>query len=199
MDMSLTNAFRNHLAECLAGHDCSEPVVTHDLQVDEWRAAAVLVALIPREDGFNVLLTRRSEHLRQHAGQISFPGGRVEDDDPSPEAAALREAEEEVGLAPERVELIGPMAPYQTGTGFIIYPFVAVVEDPGELRPDPCEVAEIFEVPLDFFLDPGNHRPHEMDYRGRRYRLHAMPYKHYYIWGATAAILRQLYTILKNP
>lgn len=199
MDISLTQAFRNRLAECLAGHDCSEPVALCDLQlVSEWRAAAVLLALIPREDGLNVLLTRRSEHLRSHAGQISFPGGRIEDSDHSPEAAALREAEEEVGLDPDRVELIGAMAPYQTSTGFIIHSFVGLVEDPGELRPCPHEVAEIFEVPLDFLMDPDNHRPYMLDHGGKRYRLHAMPYKDYNIWGATAAILRQLYTILQT-
>ncbi|MEX0732030.1 MAG: CoA pyrophosphatase [Aquisalimonadaceae bacterium] len=188
----------NHLVQCLAGHDCSEPVVQLDLEVDQWRAAAVLIALIPRREGYSVLLTRRSEHLREHAGQISFPGGRIDDGDVSAQAAALREAQEEVGLDPERVELVGAMAPYQTITGFIIYPFVGVVEDPGELRPEPGEVAEIFEVPLDFLMNPVNHRPHIVDRGGRQYRLHAMPYKDYYIWGVTAAILRQLYVILKN-
>lgn len=199
MDISLTQAFRNQLAECLAGYDCSVPVALCDLQhVSEWRSAAVLLALIPREEGFHVLLTRRSANLRSHAGQISFPGGRIEDFDASPSAAALREAEEEVGLSPWRVELLGSMAPFQTATGFIIHPFVGLVEEPGELRPDPNEVDEIFEVPLDFLMNPDNHRPYMLDHGGCRYRLHAMPYKEYNIWGATAAILRQLYTILHN-
>ncbi len=160
--------------------------------------AAVLVALIEREQGFNVLLTRRTEHLRDHAGQISFPGGRIEPHDPSPAAAALREAEEEVGLAAARVELIGRLPSYERRTGYLVHPVVGLVRPPVRLSPDPYEVAEIFEVPLAFFLDPGNHRWHYVEYEGRRHRLCAMPYKDYFIWGATAAILRELYRTLSG-
>ncbi len=160
------------------------------------KPAAVLVPLVERPDGFHVLLTRRTETLRSHAGQISFPGGRIESTDASVEAAALREAQEEIGLSPDRVEILGRLGRYTTGTGYLVYPVVAVVAPPLSLRPDPAEVAEIFEVPLSFLLDPRNHRPHRMEYQGRVYNLVAMPYGDYYIWGATAAMLRNLYLAL---
>jgi len=160
------------------------------------KPAAVLVPLVERPDGFHVLLTRRTETLRSHAGQISFPGGRIESTDASVEAAALREAQEEIGLSPDRVEILGRLGRYTTGTGYLVYPVVAVVDPPLSLRPDPAEVAEIFEVPLSFLLDPRNHRPHRMEYQGRVYNLVAMPYGDYYIWGATAAMLRNLYLAL---
>jgi len=158
--------------------------------------AAVLVPLVPRERGFTVLLTRRNEHLRDHAGQISFPGGRIEPDDPSPEAAALREAEEEVGLRPGEVEVIGRLGRYRTGTGFLVHPVVGIVDPVAKVRAEPAEVAEVFEVPLEFFLDSDNHRPHVIQHDGRRHRYYAMPYREYYIWGATAGILHGLYKIL---
>lgn len=167
-----------------------------EFAVDELIPAAVLVPLIERPDGFHVLLTRRTETLKDHAGQISFPGGRIEPDDASVEAAALREAQEEIALAPERVEILGRLGRYRTGTGFLVYPVVGVLEPPLTLRPDPSEVAEIFEVPLSFFLDPANHRPHVMRHQDREYRLHAMPYGDYYIWGATAGMLLSLYQAL---
>ena len=160
--------------------------------------AAVLVPLIARANGLNVVLTRRSDQLTKHAGQISFPGGRIDLSDPSPVHAALREAHEEVGLESERVRILGAMPRYPTATGFMIHPFVGYIRDSGILVPQPSEVAEIFEVPLAFFLDPANHRPHHIEYQGEQYRLHAMPYGDYYIWGATAAILRELYTRLRS-
>ncbi|WP_435101193.1 CoA pyrophosphatase [Arhodomonas sp. AD133] len=160
--------------------------------------AAVLVPLVERESGLNVVLTRRTAHLRAHAGQISFPGGRIEAHDESSLAAALREAEEEVGLVPEAVELVGRLPVYPTGTGFRIDPWVGIIAPSVTLVPDPGEVAEIFEVPLAFVLDPANHRPHSLDRGGRRYRLCAIPYGDYYIWGATAAILRDLYRLLAD-
>ncbi|HKJ94134.1 MAG TPA: CoA pyrophosphatase [Gammaproteobacteria bacterium] len=160
------------------------------------RPAAVLVPLIERSGGINVVLTRRTEHLRDHAGQISFPGGSIEEHDASPAAAALREAEEEIGVPPRAVDLVGELPTYATGTGFLVYPAIGFLDSAVVFRPDPEEVAEIFEVPLDFFLDPGNHRPHDIVHRGRRYRLCAMPYGDYYIWGATAGMLRQLYRLL---
>ena len=166
------------------------------LPLDAGVPAAVLVPLVERDDGFHVLLTRRTEHLRDHAGQISFPGGRIEPEDASVEAAALREAEEEIGLAADAVEISGRVGCYRTGTGCLVHPVVGLLTPPLTLRPDPFEVAEIFEVPLSHFLDPENHRPHVMEHGGRRYQLYAMPYGDYYIWGATAGMLRSLYLVV---
>lgn len=164
----------------------------------ELKPAAVLIPLIERRQGFNILLTRRTETLRAHPGQISFPGGRIEPEDASVEAAALRESQEEIGLPPERVDIIGRLGSWRTGTGFIIYPVVGVVEVPVRLRPDPCEVAEIFELPLSFLLDPANHKPHVYERGGRRHELIALPYGNYFIWGATAAMLHGLYHALAD-
>lgn len=157
------------------------------------RDAAVLVPLVERRGALQVILTRRSEALTKHAGQISFPGGRVDPGDTSPMAAALRESHEEIGLLSSGVDILGSLPRYPTITGFMIHPFVGHVRNPGRLCAQPSEVAEIFEVPLAFFLDPANHQPHHVDLDGETYRLHAMPYGDYYIWGATAAILRELY------
>ena len=166
--------------------------------IDTLTPAAVLVPLVARAGGFNVLLTRRADQLRDHAGQISFPGGRIDPGDRTPEDAALREAEEEIGLPRSRVELIGRLGRYATGTGYLVYPVVGMIEKPVRLTPQPTEVAEIFEVPLAFFLDPANHRPHVFEHRGRSYRLVAMPYGDYFIWGATAQMLRGLYQVLRG-
>lgn len=151
--------------------------------------AAVLVGVVPRPTGLAVLLTQRTDHLRDHAGQISFPGGRVEPDDASLPAAALREAEEEIGLPPARVDVLGTLRPYRTVTGFRIHPIVGWVEPPLTLAPDAFEVAEVFEVPLDFVLDPTNH--HRQCYRrGATTRFYyVLPYQERFIWGATAGIL----------
>jgi 8-oxo-dGTP pyrophosphatase MutT (NUDIX family) len=160
------------------------------------RPAAVLVPVVARDPdspaGPTVLLTRRAAHLRDHSGQVSFPGGRVHADDPSPEATALREAREEIGLDPARVEVLGRMAEYRTRTGFRITPVVAVVTPPFELQPDPSEVDEIFEVPLAFLLDPANHQRHSREWQGELRWFFAMPYERHYIWGATAALLVNL-------
>ncbi|WP_290649729.1 CoA pyrophosphatase [Aquisalimonas sp.] len=160
--------------------------------------AAVLVPLVARQTGMHVIFTRRSEALKKHSGQISFPGGMLEPADDSPLAAALREAHEEIGLLSSRVRVLGALPRYPTATGFMIHPFVGQVICADGLCADPGEVAEIFEVPLGFFLDPANHRPHHIEYDGQTYRLHAMPYEDYYIWGATAAILRELYHCLRQ-
>ncbi len=152
-------------------------------------AAAVLVPLIAREDGTTVLLTRRSQRLRDHAGQISFPGGRIEGCDADAACCALREAEEEVGIARDRVRILGRLPAYDTATGFRIHPFVGWVEPPPRLRPDPVEVEEIFEVPLAFVLDPGNHRREYYEGRGRRRETWVLPFAGRRIWGATAGIL----------
>jgi 8-oxo-dGTP pyrophosphatase MutT (NUDIX family) len=154
--------------------------------------AAVLVPIVLRDEGQTVLLTQRTAHLRDHGGQISFPGGRVEADDLSPTHTALRETEEEIGLLGERIEIVGFLPEYRTGTGFRVTPVVALVHPPFELQPDPFEVAEIFEVPLDFLLDPANHQRHSLHYRGALRNYFAMPYGDYFIWGATAGMIRSL-------
>ena len=154
--------------------------------------AAVLFPIVRRPDRATVLFTQRTAHLRDHAGQISFPGGRVEAEDLSPTHTALRETEEEIGLSRERIEIIGFLPEYRTGTGFRVTPVVAVVAPPFDLKPDPFEVAEVFEVPLAFLLDPTNHQQHEMHYRGALRQYYAMPYGDYFIWGATAGMIRSL-------
>ena len=151
--------------------------------------AAVLVGLIPRDAGFQVLLTRRTEGLRHHGGQISFPGGRIEATDADPVAAALREAHEEVGLPASLATPLGFLDPFVTITGFHVFPLVARVSADYVPRIDPGEVAEAFEVPLDFLLDPANERRTEVEYLGRRRPLIEFRYHDYRIWGATAAML----------
>ncbi|MGB4911508.1 MAG: CoA pyrophosphatase [Candidatus Dechloromonas phosphoritropha] len=158
----------------------------------ELTPAAVLFPIVQRAGGQTVLLTQRTAHLRDHAGQISFPGGRIEAGDPSPVHAALRETEEEVGLAREHVEILGFLPEYHTGTGFRVTPVVALVTPPFVLVPDPFEVAEVFEVPLAFLLDPANHQRHSLYYRGALRHFFAMPYRNYFIWGATAGMIRSL-------
>jgi 8-oxo-dGTP pyrophosphatase MutT (NUDIX family) len=170
-------------------------------------AASVLVPLVQRPGGLQVLLTRRTEHLRDHAGQISFPGGRVESDDADAVAAALREAEEEVGLPRDAVEIIGQLPHYTTVTRYVVTPVVALVRPPFDLRLDPFEVAEAFEVPLRFLMAPAHHQRHEFELQGQRRQFLSMPWltqdaqgatRTYFIWGATAAMLRNLYGFLRG-
>lgn len=161
--------------------------------------AAVLVPLVLRAEAPAVLLTRRTDHLHHHPGQISFPGGRVEAGDASSVATALRETYEEIGLGADRIELLGALPDYLTGTGFRVTPVVGLVHPPFELALDAFEVAEAFEVPLSHFLDPANHQRHSMQVEGRTRHFHAMPYGDYYIWGATAGMLMSLYRALSDP
>jgi len=160
--------------------------------------AAVLVPLIARDSIPSVLLTRRTDHLHHHPGQISFPGGRVEQGDASSIETALRETEEEIGLHRRHVELLGALPDYLTGTGFRVTPVVGLVTPPFELTLDAFEVAEAFEVPLSHFLDPANHQEHSIVHEGRVRRFHAMPYHDYFIWGATAGIIMSLYRLLRD-
>jgi 8-oxo-dGTP pyrophosphatase MutT (NUDIX family) len=155
------------------------------------KPAAVLVPVVAHEVP-TILFTRRASHLKDHSGQVSFPGGRVAALDASPEATALREAREEIGLAPERVELLGRLPEYLTRTGFRITPVVGIVLPPFELRADANEVEEIFEVPLHFLLDPANHQRQSREWQGERRWFFAMPYEGHYIWGATAGMLVNL-------
>ncbi len=156
------------------------------------RPAAVLVPLVLRET-VTVLLTQRTEHLKAHAGQIAFPGGKVEDGDTGPADTALREAHEEIGLARAFVEPIGYLDAYRSGTGFRITPVVALVEPGFTLSPDPEEVAHVFEVPLAFLMDKANHQLHTRARNGRERTFYAMPYGDHFIWGVTAGILRNMH------
>jgi len=158
--------------------------------------AAVLVPVIMRESGATMLLTQRTAHLRDHAGQVSFPGGRCEESDASAEATALREAEEEVGLPASQIEILGRLPEYRTGTGFVITPVVGLVTPPLNLRLDDFEVAEVFEPPLEFLLDSANHQRHTIEVRGALHEYWAMPWRGYYIWGATAGMLVTLHHFL---
>ena len=161
-----------------------------------WRPAAVLVPLVRREPGLTVLLTQRTEDMPSHAGQIAFPGGRRQAEDPDEIATALRETEEEVGLTRDFIEVIGSMDHYRTGTGYEITPIVGIVTPGFTARADPREVADVFEVPLDHFLDERNHRIDSRVWQGRERRYYAMPYGERYIWGATAGMLKNLQFVL---
>ena len=171
-------------------------------------AASVLVPLVQRERGLTVLLTQRTAHLRDHAGQVSFPGGRAEPGDADVVDTALREAVEEIGLSRARVDVLGTLHPYLTVTNFVVTPVVALVSPPFELRLDPFEVAEAFEVPLDFLMNPAHHRRHRFEFAGGQRQFLSMPWDGphaggeegpphtYFIWGATASMLRNFYRFL---
>ena len=159
-------------------------------------AASVLVPLVERADGMHMLLTRRTDHLRDHAGQVSFPGGRAEDADADAAATALREAEEEVGLRPHHVEVIGQLPTYTTVTNFVVTPVVALVDPTATLALDSFEVAEAFEVPLSFLMTPANHHRHVMHHQDGDRRFLSMPWQGHFIWGATAAMIRNFYRFL---
>ncbi len=164
--------------------------------------AAVLVPIVVQPDGMHglsILLTQRTAHLNDHAGQISFPGGRVEPEDESLVETALREAYEEVGLQRQHVDVIGTLPDYLTGTGYLVTPVVALVHAPFELQADPNEVAEIFQVPLAFLMDGNNHQRRQfmMPGEGRVRMFYAMPYQDFFIWGATAGMLRNLFHFLR--
>jgi 8-oxo-dGTP pyrophosphatase MutT (NUDIX family) len=160
--------------------------------------AAVLVPLLDHAEGMTVLLTKRSEHLNDHAGQVSFPGGRIDPDDHDAAAAALREAQEEVGLDPQRVELVARLDTYVTRTGFEVTPWVGLIVPPVAFTPDPFEVAEVFEVPLAFFLDPASRKTESRIWQGTQRFFYVYPWPNYYIWGATAGMLSNLAEVLRS-
>jgi 8-oxo-dGTP pyrophosphatase MutT (NUDIX family) len=160
------------------------------------KPAAVLLLVVNHPGAPTVVFTQRTAHLADHAGQISFPGGRCHDEDCTPERTALREAEEEIGIAPERVAILGRLPEYRTSTGFAVTPFVGWAEPPLEFRPDPHEVDAVFEVPLAFLLDSGNHRYESAFFKGRIRNYWAMPYGERFIWGATAGMLVTFHRIM---
>ncbi len=165
---------------------------------EDLRPAAVLVPLVAHDDGVAVMLTVRNGNLKRHAGQIAFPGGRIDPEDPDPVYAALRETEEEVGVGHHQISVIGRLDDYATGTGFVIAPLVGLIQPPVSVAPDPAEVADVFEVPLAFFMDSRNHKRDSREWNGVRRHFYAMPYNDWYIWGATAAMLVNLYEVLSD-
>jgi 8-oxo-dGTP pyrophosphatase MutT (NUDIX family) len=195
-----SRASESWLRQRFAGGQAVTPIATGDghlwRQTEELRPAAVLVPVVRREAGLTILLTQRTDHLYDHAGQISFPGGRSEAHDESPAATALRETFEEIGLPHSLVEVLGALPEYTTVTGYRVTPVVGLVSPPPAFKLDAFEVAEAFEVPLTFFLDPGNHQRNTLQYQGRTRHYYAMPYEQRYIWGATAGMLMNLYAFL---
>jgi 8-oxo-dGTP pyrophosphatase MutT (NUDIX family) len=158
----------------------------------------VLVPIVAHPQGLTVLFTQRTTQLKAHSGQVSFPGGRAEPGDASPEFTALRESQEEIGLAPERVEILARLPDYHTRTGFRVTPIVGLLTPPLDLAPDPREVAEVFEVPLPFLLDPRNHRRQTREFKGQTVGFYEMNFGERTIWGATAGMLVNLYRHLAD-
>ena len=181
------------IEELLIGDDLERQ---HEIAKGGSKPAAVLLLVVNHPGDPTVVFTQRTAHLADHAGQISFPGGRVEEGDGTPEHTALREAEEEVGITPNRVEILGRLPDYHTGTGYRVTPIVGWAEPPLTYRPDPHEVADVFEVPLAFLLDSGNHRYESAFFKGRMRNYWAMPYGERFIWGATAGMLVTFHRIL---
>jgi 8-oxo-dGTP pyrophosphatase MutT (NUDIX family) len=199
---------RRRLAHSIAGQRASDPATIAVMRGDHslvpggtppataLTPAAVLVPLVVRPEGMSVLLTLRTQHLAAHAGQISFPGGRQEESDRDSIAAALRETQEEIGLPPDYIEVVGRLDTYVTSTGFEVTPVVGLVRAPYPVKLDPFEVAELFEVPLAFILDPANHQRQSREVKGRQRTFYVLPYQDRYIWGATAGMLVNLAEVL---
>ncbi|MEP5153146.1 CoA pyrophosphatase [Planktotalea sp.] len=161
------------------------------------RAAAVLVPLIKEKGAWHVILTMRSSALKHHPGQIAFPGGKQDDSDADLFQTALREADEEVGLPPENVEIIGQLPTHETVTGFTVTPIVGVLKGPFQVNPEAGEVAEVFQVPLSFLTDPTRFQIQSRRWRGKRRYYYTIPFGPYYIWGATARMLRTFAELLE--
>jgi len=178
-------------------HVIAENIISKRQAAGKVTRAAVLIPLLLKNDGLSVLLTQRTDHLHDHAGQISFPGGRMDPEDLDPHDTALRESEEEIGLDRKAVEIIGHLPQYLTVSGYSVTPVVGLVKPQAEYVLDAFEVADVFEVPLHFLMNPANHqvRVWESDQGSRRF--YSMPYENRFIWGATAGMLRNLYHLLK--
>lgn len=203
-----------HLPAVCAKHLLPEALIQRFLTQPHWkpevlrepafssrplRAAAVLIAIVTHPQP-SVLLTLRGTHLSSHSGQVAFPGGKVDSTDADATAAALREAQEEIGLPAERVRVLGNLPKYTTGSAYVITPVVALVPPGLTLVPNPHEVDEVFEVPLEFLMNPAHHRRHRLHWQGVEREWFSMPYKaagkEHYIWGASAGMLRNLYRLL---
>ncbi|MGE3142442.1 MAG: CoA pyrophosphatase [Hyphomonadaceae bacterium] len=155
--------------------------------------AAVLAPIVRRPEGWTLLLTQRTDSMPTHAGQVAFPGGRVQAEDADAVAAALRECEEETGIPRALITPLGGLDPWETGTGYSVAPIIAYLDPAYEARPDPREVAAIFETPLAFLFDPTNHERRQAEWKGETRTYYAMPYEGRFIWGATAGMIRALY------
>lgn len=189
------------------GDPLSNPRGDHDLDPKgaavapsmPYRHAAVLVPIVVRENGIAVLMTQRAAHLRDHSGQVAFPGGKIEEGDASPIEAALREAHEEIGLHPKAVRPLGYLDPYLSATAFLVTPVVGLVAENTRLRLNPDEVADAFEVPLRFLMDPARFHVRSREWQGRTRFFYAIPYGERLIWGVTAGIVHNLYERLFRP
>jgi 8-oxo-dGTP pyrophosphatase MutT (NUDIX family) len=184
------------IEELLTADDLEKQMANAKLEL---RPAAVLLLVVNHASGPTVVFTQRTAHLADHAGQISFPGGRCDAEDCTPERTALREAEEEIGISPARIEILGRLPEYRTVTGFSVTPIVGWTEPPLEFRPDPQEVEAVFEVPLAFLLDANNHRHESALFKGRMRQYWAVPYGERFIWGATAGMLVTFHRIVTVP
>ncbi|MCO6178928.1 CoA pyrophosphatase [Ciceribacter sp. RN22] len=184
----LEHAWREH------GDHLLNPETLQEIEGLQFKDAAVLVPVVDDgDDGAKVILTQRTTRLRKHSGQIAFPGGGIDETDVSPEEAALREAQEEIGLDPAYVETVGRLPQYLSATGFRIFPVLSVVRRGFTITPNPHEVESVFEVPLSFLMNPENHQRDSRDWRGIVRHYYVMPYAERYIWGITAGIIRTLY------
>ena len=179
-------------SEVKSDFDLNPEVKARQLEIHDRKPAAVLCGLRQIDNRLHVVLTQRAAHLKQHAGQVAFPGGKIDADDASAEAAALREAHEEIGLTRESVRVLGALDPYLTSTGYTVTPYVGLIEPSWTPVPDPGEVDVVFEPPLDFLMDPANRKRHHHDRNGYRRYYYAMPWNGFYIWGATAGMLKGL-------
>lgn len=167
--------------------------LNHFVDDDDWRECAVLVPVVAREPEVVVLLTQRTAHLKSHAGQIAFPGGKIEPQDATPIDTALREAHEEIGVTADLIRPLSLLDLHKTGTGFRIVPVLSLISPDYTARPDPSEVDDVFEIPLSFLMCANNHQRHYAEWKGHRRLFYAMTYGNRFVWGATAAILRNLY------